>query len=209
MSSSEKQPSSSNWKNNVLFWAGIITVFLFFRYTDQGTVVQAWLQRGLLRTGIMQADIRYAEEHQTPADFNLQLTTLDGQPVSLESFRGKAIFMNFWATWCPPCLAEMPLIDNLYQDMEGENVAFVIISTDDNLELVQRFVAAKGYTLPMYRLAGNVPEVYNVRTLPTTYVIAPDGDMATVHVGMANYNTRGFRNFLKETANSGGSQEQE
>jgi thiol-disulfide isomerase/thioredoxin len=209
MSDSEKQPKASNWKSNALSWGGILLVFLFFRYTDQGTIVQSWLQQGLLYTGIMQPDVRYAEEHDIPASFDLDLVTLAGEPVSLESFRGKTIFMNFWATWCAPCLAEMPFIENLYQDMKDEDVVFLLISTDDNVETARKFVDAKGYTLPNYRLAGRVPDVYNVRTLPTTYVIAPSGSMATVHVGMANYDTRGFRTFLRDMIASGGQQELE
>ena len=178
----------------------MLALFLFMRYTDQGTVFQSWLQQGLLSTGIMQADMRYAEENNVDADFSLELTTLDGRPVSLGNMKGKAIFMNFWATWCAPCLAEMPFIESLYQDLKDENVAFVIISTDDEAEVARKFIAAKGYILPIYRLAGRVPEMYQVRTLPTTYVISPTGKMATVHVGMANYDTRGFRSFMKEIA---------
>ncbi len=162
--------------------------------------MQGWLQQGLLYTGIMQADVRYAENNDTEADFTLKLTTLDGAPVSLESMKGKVIFINFWATWCAPCLAEMPYIENLYQDLKDENVAFVMIATDDDIELSQKYVAAKGYTLPFYRLAGQVPQMYQVRSLPTTYVISPTGKMATVHFGMANYDTRGFRKFMKDLA---------
>lgn len=177
----------------------MLAVFLFIRYTDQGTVVQGWLQQGLLYTGIMQADIRYAETNSVPANFDLELRSFEGEPFALESLRGKTIFINFWATWCPPCLAEMPFMQNLYEDLKDENIAFVFISTDDDIEVAKRFVEAKSYSLPMYRLSGNVPEMYVVRSLPTTYVISPSGQMATVHVGMANYDTKGFRDFLRQT----------
>ena len=177
----------------------MVAVFLFIRYTDQGTVVQGWLQQGLLYTGIMQADVRYAETNNVPANFDLELLSFEGEPLSLESLRGQTIFVNFWATWCAPCLAEMPFIQNLYEDLKDENIAFVLISTDDDVETAKRFVEAKGYTLPMYRYSGNVPEMYAVRSLPTTYVISPSGQMATVHFGMANYDSKGFRDFLRQT----------
>ena len=202
MSGFNTSSKQKNWKSSALGWGFILGFFLFLRYTDQGTTVQGWMQQGLLYTGIMQADIRYAEDIDQEADFSLELTTLEGRPVSLESLRGKAIFMNFWATWCAPCLAEMPFIENLYQDVKDENVAFVIISTDDDIELAKRFVEAKGYSLPMYRLSGSIPEMYRIRTLPTTFVISPNGKMGTVHVGMANYDTRGFRSYLKDLAAS-------
>ncbi len=194
-----KVEKKTSWKQTSLTWGLMLALFLFMRYTDQGTVLQGWLQQGLLYTGIMQADVRYAEDNNVPADFNLSLTSLDGEALTLESLRGKTIFMNFWATWCAPCLAEMPYIENLYQDMKDENVAFVLVSTDDDIEVAKRFVEAKGYSMPIYRFAGNIPDMYNIRSLPTTYVISPSGTMATVHFGMANYDTRGFRKFLRET----------
>lgn len=201
----QESPTSNKLSNStktVLQWVAIVVFFLFLRFTDQGTVVLSWMQRAVLATGIMQPDMVYAEKNQVQADFNLKLTTLEGEPVELASFRGKAIFMNFWATWCAPCLAEFPYIESLYEDMKDENIAFVMIGTDESEEVMREFIRVKGYKAPMYRLAGRVPEMYNVRTLPTTFVISPNGDMATVHVGMANYDTRGFRSFLKNTAAS-------
>jgi len=194
-----KVEKKTSWKQTALTWGLMLALFLFMRYTDQGTVLQGWLQQGLLYTGIMQADVRYAEDNNVPADFNLSLTSLDGEALTLESLRGKTIFMNFWATWCAPCLAEMPYIENLYQDMKDENVAFVLVSTDDDIEVAKRFVEARGYSMPIYRFVGHIPDMYNIRSLPTTYVISPSGTMATVHFGMANYDTRGFRKFLRET----------
>lgn len=182
-------------------WIGLVLFVLFIRFTGPGTVVLGWMQQAILSTGIMQPSMRYAEENNVKADYSLTLTTLEGESVSLADFRGKAIFMNFWATWCAPCLAEYPFIESLYDEMKNENVVFLMIGTDNDPAIVQKFITAKGYKTPVYRLAGVVPEMYQVRTLPTTFVISPNGDMATVHVGMANYNTRGFRSFLKQIAN--------
>lgn len=193
----EKRTTATSWKKTAVSWGSVLAVFLFIRFTSPGTIVQGWLQQGLLYTGIFQPDVRYAEDHAEPANFDLKLTSFEGEPLALESLRGKTIFINIWATWCAPCLAEMPFIENLYKDMQEENVAFIMISADDDLEIAKRFVAAKEYSLPMYRFSGHVPDQYNVRTLPTTFVISPSGRMATVHVGMANYDTKGFRNFLK------------
>lgn len=198
MSNTEKKPKQK--KRIAYHWMVLLLVFAFFRFTDQGTVVQGWLQQAVLATGLIEADVKYAENHDTPANFNLQLTSLDGQILHLEDLRGKVIFMNFWATWCPPCLAEMPFIQSLYEDEASEDIAFLIISTDENAEIARRFIEARQYTFPVYRLTGQVPDMYNVRSLPTTFVISPQGNMATVHYGMANYNTKGFKAFLKEMA---------
>ncbi len=178
-------------------WAVVIGIFAFFRFTDTGTTAQGWLQQAVLATGLFQADVNWAEENRQPANFDVELVTLDGEHVSLSEFRGKPIFMNIWATWCPPCLAEMPFIEDLYQDVKEEDIIFVMISTDDTAQEARVFMQQKGYTLPVYRLASPLPEPYTSRVLPTTYVIGSDGTLGTVHSGMANYNKPGFKNYLR------------
>ena len=199
-STTSPKTKKRTWKNTAIEVGFLLLVIAFFRFTDQGTVVQGWLQQGLLATGIMQADVRYAEQHDQPADYNLNLTSLDGQNVHLSEFKGKVIFINYWATWCAPCLAEMPYIQALYEDVAGEDIVFITISTDEEQETAERFMERKEYTLPVYRLASRIPAMYDVSTLPTTFVISPSGNLATVHVGMANYDTKGFRRFLKDLA---------
>ncbi|PIQ60987.1 MAG: thioredoxin [Bacteroidetes bacterium CG12_big_fil_rev_8_21_14_0_65_60_17] len=181
----------------------IVGIFAFFRFSDTGTTAQGWLQQAVLATGLFQADVNWAEEKRVPANFDVDLVTLDGQPVSLSRFKGKPIFMNIWATWCPPCLAEMPYIEALYQDVQDEDIIFVMISTDDTAQEAKLYMEQKGFTLPVYRLAGPLPEPYTSRVLPTTYVIGSDGTLGTVHSGMANYNKPGFKKYLRSLSTAG------
>ena len=132
----------------------------------------------------------------TPADFNLMLMDEDGNTLSLADFKGKAIFMNMWATWCPPCIAEMPNINKLYKEM-GHDVAFVMVSLDEDFETAKSFNNRKGFDLPIYTLQSRRPAMYQSTTVPTTYVISADGNLMLTHKGMANYNTSKFRSFLE------------
>ena len=193
-------PEKRSWKRPALEWGFVILFIAFLRFTDQGTVVQGWMQRAVLATGIFQADTNWAEDEALPASYDLALETLDGEPVHMESFRGRTIFLNLWATWCAPCLAEMPYIQGLYDEVGEEGIEFVAIATDDDPDIARRFIENKGYTFPTYRVVGVMPERYRSPTLPTTWVISPDGKVATVHAGMANYNTRGFRSFIRSLA---------
>ena len=194
-------PKRPRWRSYAE-WGLLIAVVLFFRYTETGTRTQGWLQQMILATGLIQPDIQFAEESAQPANFDVYLVTLDGRPVSLESMRGTPIFMNIWATWCPPCLAEMPYIQELYDDMKDEGVSFVMISTDDTAEEAAQFIAERGYTFPVYRLAASLPEPYTSRVLPTTYVIGADGTLGTVHAGMANYSKPAFKDYLRSLRGS-------
>ena len=132
----------------------------------------------------------------TKADLNLKLIDAEGKTRSLEEFKGKVIFLNFWATWCPPCIAEMPSIDKLHEEM-GDEVAFVMLSFDDDFEKAKAFDKRKGYDLPIYAPASDLPAMYQSSSLPTTYVIDSRGNLALTHKGMADYDNVEFKNFLK------------
>lgn len=196
-SSSSPRKAKRSWKRTGLEWGIVILFLAFLRFTDQGTVVQGWMQQGILATGLFQADTVWAEEEAEPASYDLALMSLDGEPAHMESFRGRTIFLNLWATWCAPCLAEMPYIQKLYEDVADEGIEFIAITTDDDPDVARRFIDEKGYTFPVYRVSGPMPELYRSPTLPTTWVISPEGKLATVHAGMANYNTRGFKRFIR------------
>ncbi|MDN6280771.1 MAG: redoxin domain-containing protein [Psychroflexus sp.] len=138
-----------------------------------------------------------AEKKETPAAFNLKMVDKDGQTKSLADLKGKVIFMNFWATWCPPCIAEMPSIDELHDEV-GDEVAFVLLSFDDNFETSKKFNESKGYNLPIYEPTSQIPKMYQSRALPTTYVIDAEGNLAWTHKGMADYSDPEFIEFIKD-----------
>jgi thiol-disulfide isomerase/thioredoxin len=178
---------------------GIIAVVAGALYfTGYHTEVIGTLQRGLLATGILRPNTTIDEADLSRADYNFPLYTLDGQRTSLAAFEGKTIFLNFWATWCPPCIAEMPNIQKLYNDFENdENVVFIMLSLDSSVEVVQKFMERKEFTMPVYFPVGRKPGVYDSSVVPSTYVISPAGDIVVKKRGMANYNTQSFREFLR------------
>lgn len=133
--------------------------------------------------------------HLAAADFNFNLRDSENQMISLEEFRGKVIFINLWATWCPPCIAELPSIDKLHQDM-GDDVVFVMVSLDRNFNISKKFMKNKGYNLPIYAPANNLPAMYQTSAIPTTYIIDAKGDLALTHEGMADYSDPKFKEFL-------------
>jgi len=199
-------------KNQKKTWIqyGIFAVVAFTLYaTGLHTEVIGFAQRGLLATGLMNPNVKEIgqvrnDENESgtattsnvsPADFNLKLLDADGNTKSLLALKGKVIFMNIWATWCPPCIAEMPSIDKLHEEM-GDEVAFVMLSLDDDFEKAKAFDKRKGYDLPIYAPAGNLPAMYHSSAIPTTYVIDAEGNLVLEHGGMADYNTLEFREFL-------------
>ena len=132
------------------------------------------------------------------ADYDFTLVDQEGTQVPFSTFKDEVVFVNFWATWCPPCVAEMPDINDLYQEMNQEGVQFVLISLDDSFDKAIRFVDKKDFDFPIYKLASPLPAVYESRAIPTTYVISPEGEIVVKKSGMAKYNTKKFKKFLQE-----------
>ena len=199
-----KKENKKSWIQYGVFAIVAITLYT----TGMHTEVIGFAQRGLLATGLMNPNIKDITEARhinneaseipklTKADFNLKLIDRDGNVTSLEALKGKVIFMNFWATWCPPCIAEMPSINKLHEEM-GDEVAFVMLSFDQDFETAKAYDKRKGYNLPIYAAASNMPAVYDSNALPTTYVIDAQGNIALTHKGMADYNDSKFKEFLR------------
>lgn len=179
---------------------GILAIIAGLLYwSGYHTEVIGTLQRGLLATGLLRPNTSVNQTEPTLAAYNYELYTLDGQRTSLQEFKGKTVFLNFWATWCPPCIAEMPSINKLFNDLgEDEDIVFVMLSLDETPEIARSFMERKGYNLPVYFPASRRPGVYNSTAIPTTYVISPEGKIVLEKRGMANYNTSSFKEFLRE-----------
>ena len=121
---------------------------------------------------------------------------LDGTELKLAALRGKPVFINFWATWCGPCIAEMPSIEKLYDSMKDEGVAFVIVS-DEREEIVRSFAASRHVNLPFYLFKGRVPRVLYSDEIPATFILNRQGEVVFKHVGMADWSTVDSQRFLR------------
>jgi peroxiredoxin len=123
---------------------------------------------------------------ETP-DFTLM--ALEGRPVQLREFRGKLVLLNFWATWCAPCLHEMPSMERLYQTFKETEFALLAVSMDrQGEEVAKPFVDNLKLTFPV--LVDSTSEVarqYGVRGLPTTYLIDPDGLLIGAVIGARDW----------------------
>jgi thiol-disulfide isomerase/thioredoxin len=183
-------------RREIIEWAVILGVMGTLYFTGLHTEVLGTIQRGLLATGIMSPDKPEEPVYLSQSDYEFKLEDLQGNVSSFADLKGKTIFVNLWATWCPPCIAEMPEIQNLYEKTGSENIAFVMISLDDTREKPIKFIERKEYTFPVYTLTGGLPKVFHSQSIPTTFVIAPDGQIKVKQYGMASYDTEAFRSFL-------------
>lgn len=186
-------------KRELIEWGGIISVIAILYLTGLHTEVIGGLQRILLATNIITPKTELAENDIVDARYNVPLITVDEELFDFSTLKGKTIFMNFWATWCPPCIAEMPNIQKLYNDIgDNDDIAFVMVSLDEDMDVARAFLKRKKLDMPVYFLTGPKPGIYDSSVVPTTYVISPEGKIVSKRQGMANYNTTKFKNFMLE-----------
>ncbi|MGO9994573.1 MAG: TlpA family protein disulfide reductase [Steroidobacteraceae bacterium] len=106
----------------------------------------------------------------------LRVKQLDGHDLDLAALRGKVVVLNFWATWCPPCRAEMPMLEAFYEKHASEGVTVIGLSADDPHERKAVARAMQGLTYPAALLVDAKPNGFGTpRALPITYIIGPDG----------------------------------
>jgi DsbE subfamily thiol:disulfide oxidoreductase len=115
---------------------------------------------------------------------NFQLPALSGESVALSDYEGQVILVNTWATWCPPCKAEMPAIHEFYQAHQNDGFVVLAINSQEDAATVQRFINAQGFTFPvLLDTQASVLNQYKVRGLPTSFVIDRDGVIRYIHSG--------------------------
>ena len=115
---------------------------------------------------------------------NFQLPSLSGESVALSDYRGQVILVNAWATWCPPCKAEMPAIHEFYQTHQNDGFVVLAINSQEDAATVQRFITAQGFTFPvLLDIQASVLDQYQVRGLPTSFIIDRDGILRYIHTG--------------------------
>ncbi|MCC2544842.1 TlpA family protein disulfide reductase [Hymenobacter sp. BT175] len=168
------------------------------------TEVIGGVQRAFLATGLITPTVSRPAADHLPADYSLSLRTLDGKPTTLAALRGKVIFLNLWATWCPPCVAEMPGIQRLYEKNQGADVAFVMVSLDKQPAKTSRFITQRGFTMPVYMLGGALPASFDTESIPTTFIISPAGEIVARHEGMAQYDTPAMSELLQRLRRKAG-----
>jgi thiol-disulfide isomerase/thioredoxin len=120
---------------------------------------------------------------------NIALESLKGGKVELKNFKGKVIFLNFWATWCGPCKEEMPSIEALHQEFKDKDFLFLTISVDyEGAKPVQDFIGKHRYAFPvLIDQKGETLDLFDVKGIPTTFIIDRQGIMLGIAIGPRNW----------------------
>jgi len=172
--------------SNIIFYGLIIFILTPFGRAKTLQVVS------YVKSAVFSPSVTKLEERTPISTMDLDLKgILHANDINLSDLKGKVIFLNYWATWCPPCRAEMPSIQQLYNDYK-DKMAFVFI-TNEPKEKVVTYYNKNNFSLPTYNLQSNPAPEISTRSLPTTFIIDKQGRIVEKEVGASNWNSSGYR----------------
>src|SRR5690606_12016182 len=195
--SKEKQSANKFWqyirKNSFSIVMGTVLLTMFVSPDAKSFVL-----RQLMATGLFNASMDKKSADTSSAN-DLDFTDEKGNIQNTSSLRGKVVFINFWASWCPPCRAEFPSIEKLYtQFNDNSDMFFLTINEDSDLPKGRAYLDKENFSVPLYTTVGNVPQEVYSGALPTTVVLDKKGKIRFHHTGFANYASTKFIQQMEE-----------
>jgi thiol-disulfide isomerase/thioredoxin len=127
--------------------------------------------------------------------YSFTLKDLNQQPVQFNSYKGKVVLINLWATWCGPCRVEMPYLQKLYETYSHADFEIVAISLDNNsnAEKVKSYLIKNDFTFPVFYPGENFPEILQVPSIPSSFLIDKQGRIVWQETGVENFSKQGFK----------------
>lgn len=181
----------SPWKiaSDAIFW--VLIILLLIPGTRTGFLsVAAKVKTAVFQPAIKASDGAILDEEAK----TWSLVDLNGNHASLGDFDGEVILINFWATWCPPCRAEMPSLEKLYADY-GSKVKFLMVSNEDP-EPLEEYMGSKEYSFPVMLTLSAPPVPLKTRSIPTTFIVNKKGKIVFNKQGAFDWNSKKVRSFL-------------
>jgi len=184
---------SKSQRSNLIFF-GILALIFF-------TPLRGYIQEyvGKAKMLLISPSVEDSESRVVVSNYQWNLKGINTNDYNFENTKNKVVFLNFWATWCPPCRAEMPSIQKLYDDYK-DKVEFVFI-TNENPAKVNSFLKENNYSLPAFNQLTRNPKEFRVSSIPATYLINKKGEIVVHSIGASDWNSAKIRKLLDELIN--------
>lgn len=179
-------------KNALVILGLLVFGFLYFSIAGRTLLIKALMRTGLYKTEIKSDRKKMIESNTWVLPEGIVFADSAGRKVNLANQKGKLLFVNFWATWCPPCRAEMPSINALRNKLKGKNIDFYMVDVDQKTEESIKYMRKKQFDLPVHTIASFIPPEIFDGNLPTTLLISPEGKIVYHHIGAADYDDPEF-----------------
>ena len=151
--------------------------------------IQTFIQKGI---AMFSPSIIDENKRDLVDDYNWQLQDIEGSSVNFNTSENKVVLINFWATWCPPCIAEMPSLHKLYDDYQ-DKIDFYFVSNEE-VGVLNDFLSKNNYAFKVHIPKTKYPESFDISSIPRTFLIDKDGNIVIDKTGAANWNSEKVRN---------------
>lgn len=172
------------------FLLGVFIILILIPQTGQP--IRVGINR--LKVMVWSPSIEANEKQATIPAFDYGLRNLNQEKVIQRIGESQITFLSFWATWCAPCVAELPSIEALYEDYKDQ-INFVLV-THENPEVIQKFLEKKDLSLPVYFPTSIPPKALQSKSIPTNFLIDGEGNILIKETGAANWNSKKVRTLL-------------
>ena len=167
-------------------------LFLLIIFLISYTVSAKSLQESMTENGL-------AIPKKPTSSINFELENLNGLKEQLTDYKGKVVFLNFWATWCGPCRIEMPSMERLYTEFKEDGLVILAVNLGESSAIAGEFMKSNNLSFPVLLDEDQtVAAIYGVRSIPTTYLIDRDGNILGMAVGAREWDSLSFRKLFKE-----------
>lgn len=197
--SGKKLPANKVWqylRKNGLSMLMMIALGILVLHPD----AKSFMLKQFMATGFFNASIAEKEIATTKeSTFDFDFYDEKGNAFNTSSLRGKVVFINFWASWCPPCRAEFPSIEELYAKFkDSPDVYFLTVNEDKDFSIAKSYMSKEKYIIPFFKTNGAVPAELYTGSLPTTIVLDKNGNIRYKNEGFANYSSDKFIQQMQE-----------
>jgi thiol-disulfide isomerase/thioredoxin len=184
------------WSNATTVVLVLLVVVLFISPQAKAIMIEGLMKVGLFRPPIENTELAKTIDGANAAP-SLLLKNADGKTINIKDQQGKVLFINFWATWCPPCIAEMPSINEMYaRYKDNPKVIILEVDVDNDFSTSTPFMLKNKYQMPVYNTVSELPDGFLSGAIPTTVIIDKTGAVVARHEGAADYADKRFYKYL-------------
>lgn len=189
------------------YWSTTILVLVFIVLLVSPDA-KAWLMRQIISTGLLNSKIEKKKAEPSSESSSLAITenfsirSEKGEVINTSELKGKVVFINFWASWCPPCRAEFPSIQKFYnQYKSNKDLVFLTVNLDEKPTVGKMYLEKEQFAVPFLVPEGSIPSSFFNGSLPTTVVLDKSGKIRMHHAGMADYSKDSFYEEIDQLLN--------
>lgn len=185
------------WSNVTAVILALLMIVLMVSPQAKAIMIEGLMKIGLFKPPVENTEPAKAVSGRSNVAPGLLLKDSEGKVIDIKDQQGKVLFINFWATWCPPCIAEMPSINEMYARYKNNPKVMILeVDVDNDFSKSVPFMTKNNYQMPVYNIASELPQGFLSNAIPTTVIIDKTGTVVARHEGGADYTDQGFYKYL-------------